>query len=46
MNVYFRFNLGVIRTSVIFRLMRFGDSIGGFSGIGVKVCVVDIVFTM
>ena len=46
MNVYFRFNLGVIRTSIIFRLMRFGGSIGGFNGIGVNVGVIDVVFTL
>ena len=46
MNVYFRFDLGVIRNSVIFRLIRFGGSIGGFNGIGVKVGVVEVVFTL
>ena len=46
MNVCFRFDLGVIRTSVIFRLIRFGDSIGGFNGIGVKLTVVDLVSTL
>ena len=46
MNVYFRFDLGVIQTSVIFQLMRFGGSIGGFNGIGVKVGVVEVVFTL
>ena len=46
MSVYFLFDLGVIRISVIFLLMRFGGSIGGFNGIGVKVGVVDVVFTL
>ena len=31
MNMYFPFD--VVRTSVIFRLMRFGGRIGGFNGI-------------
>ena len=46
MNVYFRFVRGVIRTSVIFRLIHFGGSMGGFNGIGVKVGVVEVVFTL
>ena len=46
MNVYFRFDLGVIRTYVIFRFLRSGGSIGGFNGIGVKVDIVDVVFTL
>ena len=46
MNVYLRFVRGVIRTSVTVRLIRFGDSMGGFNGIGVKVGVVEVVFTL
>ena len=46
MNVYFRFDLGVIRTAVIFRLIRFGGSIGEFTGIGEKVAVVDLGSTL
>ena len=46
MNVYLRFVRGVIRTSVIFRLIRFGGGMGGFNGIGMKVGVVGIVSTL
>ena len=46
MNVYLRFVRGIICTSVTGRLIRFGGSVGGFNGIGVKVGVVEVVFTL
>ena len=46
MNIYFRFDLGVIRTSIIFRFMRFGGNTGGFNRIGVKIGVVNVLLTL